>query len=67
MKGIKVAGLVFALCALSAFADDITLEKYPDADVVLVDEHIETVYQADGTYVTTEEDWPSTYFFGLCP
>ena len=57
MKGIKVAGLVFALCALSAFADDITLDKYPDADVVLVDEHIETIYQADGTYITTEEDW----------
>ena len=57
MKEIKVVGLVFALCALSAFADDITTEKYPDADVVLVDERVETVYQADGTYVTTEEDW----------
>ena len=57
MKGIKIAGLVFALCAFSALADDITVEKYPDADVVLVDERIETVYQADGTYVTTEEDW----------
>ena len=57
MKEIKVVGLVFALCAFSAFADDITVEKYPDADVVLVDERVETVYQADGTYVTTEEDW----------
>ena len=57
MMKIKVAGLVFALCALSAFADDITAEKYPDADIVLVDEHVDTVYQADGTYVTTEEDW----------
>ncbi|MCR5838680.1 MAG: DUF3857 domain-containing protein, partial [Kiritimatiellae bacterium] len=57
MKEIKIVGLVFALCAFSAFADDITVEKYPDADVVLVDERIETVYQADGTYVTTEEDW----------
>jgi len=57
MMKIKVAGLVFALCALFAFADDITVEKYPDADVVLVDERVDTVYQADGTYVTTEEDW----------
>ena len=57
MKEIKIVGLVFALCAFSALADDITVEKYPDADVVLVDERIETVYQADGTYVTTEEDW----------
>ncbi len=57
MKKIKVAGLVFALYALFAFADDITVEKYPDADVVLVDERVDTVYQADGTYVTTEEDW----------
>jgi len=57
MMKIKVAGLVFALCAISAFADDITAEKYPDADVVLVDERVDTVYQADGTYVTTEEDW----------
>ncbi|MBQ3807976.1 MAG: DUF3857 domain-containing protein [Kiritimatiellae bacterium] len=57
MMKIKVAGLVFALCALPAFADDITVEKYPDADVVLVDERVDTVYQADGTYVTTEEDW----------
>lgn len=57
MRGIKIAGIVFALCSLSALADDITAEKYPDADVVLVDERVETVYQADGTYVTTEEDW----------
>ena len=57
MRGIKIAGIVFALCSLSAFADDITAEKYPDADVVLVDERVETTYQADGTYVTTEEDW----------
>ena len=57
MRGIKIAGIVFALCSLSALADDITAEKYPDADVVLVDERVETTYQADGTYVTTEEDW----------
>ncbi len=57
MKETKVAVLVLALCALSALADDITKEKYPDADVVLVDEHVETVYQADGTYVATEETW----------
>lgn len=57
MRGIKIAGIVFALCSLSALADDITAEKYPDADVVLVDERVETTYQADGTYVSTEEDW----------
>ena len=33
MKEIKIVGLVFALCAFSALADDITVEKYPDAAI----------------------------------
>ena len=57
MTELKLAVSFFALCALAAFADDITAEKYPDADVVLVDERTETVYQEDGTYVSTEEEW----------
>ena len=31
MKKIKVAGLVFALCALPAFADDITVRVANDS------------------------------------
>ena len=57
MKELKVVGLFAAMLALSAVADEITAEKYPDADTVLVDERVETVYQADGTYVSTEETW----------
>ena len=59
MKELKVGGIgIFAaLLALSVVADEITAEKYPDADTVLVDERTETVYQADGTYVSTSEEW----------
>jgi len=57
MREIEVAGFALALCALSAAADGITAEKYPDADTVVVDDRVETVYQADGTYVTTDEEW----------
>ena len=54
-RGI-VAGLAL-LCAARGTADELTSERYPDADTVIVDDRIETVYQADGTYVTTDEDW----------
>ena len=57
MKELKVVGLFAAMLVFSAIADEITTEKYPDADVVLVDERTETVYQSDGTYVSTEEEW----------
>ena len=54
-RGI-VAGLAL-LCAARGAADELTSERYPDADTVIVDDRIETVYQADGTYVTTDEEW----------
>ena len=54
-RGI-VAGLAL-LCAARGTADELTSERYPDADTVIVDDRIETVYQADGTYVTTDEEW----------
>jgi len=57
MKETRFVAFALALSAIVAFADDITAEKYPDADVVLVDERTETVYQQDGTYVTTDEEW----------
>ncbi|MBR1920782.1 MAG: DUF3857 domain-containing protein [Kiritimatiellae bacterium] len=50
------AALLF-LCATGGLAREITPENYPDADTVVVDDRIETVYQADGTYVTTDEEW----------
>ena len=37
-------------------ADDITAERFPDADIVVVDDTIEIAYRADGTYVQVEEE-----------
>ncbi|MBO7090886.1 MAG: DUF3857 domain-containing protein, partial [Victivallales bacterium] len=36
-------------------AQDVTKEKYPDADDALVDDYILTTYQADGTAVTFDD------------
>ena len=45
-----------AIAAMPAFAvfDDVTREKYPDADAVLVDGLEDVVYRPDGTYTTVE-------------
>ena len=40
-----------------ASARGITPEKYPDAETVLVSEHIVTEYQADGTFVTHDDEY----------
>ena len=48
-----VAGIALATTAFAAF-DDITVEKYPDADAVLVDGLEEITYNPDGTYVSTD-------------
>lgn len=50
------------LCALAlfpvfAFADDITLERFPDADSVSVKSVREVEYQPDGTFVDRDEEW----------
>lgn len=36
---------------------EVTLAKYPDAESVLVAEHARTEYQADGSFVTWDEDY----------
>ena len=38
-------------------ADDITCEKFPDADAVLVDDVSRIAYNPDGTYVESSESW----------
>lgn len=47
---VAVSALSFT--ALSAFAayEDVTLERYPDADVVMLDGLSDVVYNPDGTY-----------------
>lgn len=40
-----------------ASAKEVSTEKYPDAETVLVSEHIKTEYQADGTYVTYDDEY----------
>lgn len=42
---------------LPAAYEDITSERYPDADTVLVDEIERVAYNADGTSVTRDESW----------
>ena len=56
-RGIVGAAAALACACALAAADEITAEKYPDADMVIVEDRVETVYQADGTYVTTDEEW----------
>ena len=47
-----------ALAALAVFAtEDITCERYPDADAVLVDDVSRVAYNPDGTYVEAGESW----------
>ena len=50
------------LCLMSfvvfgAFAEEITCERFPDADVVTVDEIEKVKYNPDGTYEQTDECW----------
>ena len=52
-----VVAASLSVAAADAPQDAVTSEKYPDADTVVVDDRIETVYQSDGTYVTTDEEW----------
>ena len=40
-----------------AAAKEVTLAKYPNAETVLVDEHVRSEYQADGSFVTCDEDY----------
>lgn len=54
---LLAAVVLFAPFAVRAAFEDVTTERYPDADAVLVDEVCETAYNPDGTYVTTSEDW----------
>jgi hypothetical protein len=40
-----------------AEAKDVTTEKYPDADTVLVSEYQRTEYKADGSFVTLDDQY----------
>ena len=56
----KLAALAAALTGLSAANaafEDITADRYPDADCVIADSIDETAYNPDGTYVSTSENW----------
>lgn len=56
VKNLFFASLFVTFTAFAAF-DEVTLEKYPDADCVIVDTLMETVYQPDGAYISTDEMW----------
>ena len=54
MKATALATAVFALAfAARAAYEDVTVEKYPDADSVLVDSLESVEYKPDGTYTST--------------
>ena len=59
MKTRILAAAAAALTTLAARAafEDITPERYPDADCVIADSVGETAYNPDGTYVATDENW----------
>ena len=40
-----------------AEAKDVTTEKYPDADTVMVSEYQRTEYKADGSFVTLDDQY----------
>ena len=45
------------LASLAAPADEVTSERFPDADAVLVNEIEKVKYNPDGTYEQTDECW----------
>ena len=52
------AALLSAAAAFAApFAGDVTHDRFPDADSVIVDEIERVAYNPDGTYETTDESW----------
>lgn len=52
-----VFGLAALVAPVAGAADDITCERFPDADAVLVDDVSRIAYNPDGTYVETSESW----------
>ena len=57
-RNIAVALALFAGAACAAVtADDVTRERYPDADAVCVDEVEHVEYNPDGTYESNNENW----------
>jgi transglutaminase-like putative cysteine protease len=38
-------------------ADTVTSAVYPNADIVVVDEYLKTIYQTNGTYTTIDEEY----------
>ena len=53
-----------AFVALAVRADDVTLEKFPDADTVVVDECERVEYRPDGTYDSVS--WSKTKILTEC-
>ncbi len=49
--------LLFVACSAGAAFENVTSANYPDADCVFSDGLRETVYEPDGTYVDTDENW----------
>ena len=56
MTRCGIAALL-AGAALVLVADDVTRERFPDADAVLIDEIERVRYNPDGTYARTDEYW----------
>ena len=54
---VLVAVAMFSASAAFCAEDEVTTERYPDADAVTLDEKMRTSYNPDGTYYTEDENW----------
>lgn len=52
---LSLCSILPAFCALAVY-DDVTTEKYPDADAVVIDTVTKVEYAPDGSYVKVSED-----------
>ena len=57
MKGLMTVLWVLPVLGVWAAWEDVTIERYPDADAVVVDSVERIEYAADGTYVDVGDDW----------
>ena len=54
---IAAALTAYGLACFASFPGEVTTERYPDADAVLLDERERVKYNPDGTYESTSESW----------
>ena len=54
---VLLAVAAFSVSAAFCAGEEVTTERFPDADAVALDEKMRTSYNPDGTYYTEDENW----------